>query len=152
MWPFHCDSGYIVWTRHVIEITDTVVTMIFLTKYVMFKTGSLNYVYRYHLYSYTCPINIYSRIQWFHSWWRCQMKAFSVWLGFCEGNPPVTGRFFTKASDAELWWFIWSAPEQTVEQTLETLVIWDAIAFIMTSLQYNVLRAKIKSHWSQRIP
>ena len=40
----------------------------------------------------------------------------------------------TKASDAELWYFLWSAPEQTVEQTINTPVIWDAIALIMTSL------------------
>ena len=40
----------------------------------------------------------------------------------------------TKASDAELWYFLWSAPEQTVKQTMETQVIWDAIALIMTSL------------------
>ena len=40
----------------------------------------------------------------------------------------------TKASDAELWWFLRYAPEQTVEQTTETLVISDAIALIMTSL------------------
>ena len=38
----------------------------------------------------------------------------------------------TKASDAELWCFLWSASEPTVEQTMETLVIWDAIALIMT--------------------
>ena len=36
----------------------------------------------------------------------------------------------TKASDTELW----SAPEQTVRQTIEALVIWDAIALIVTSL------------------
>ena len=30
----------------------------------------------------------------------------------------------TKASDAELWCFLWCAPEQTVEQTIETPVIW----------------------------
>ena len=40
----------------------------------------------------------------------------------------------TKASDAEFWCFLWPAPEQTVEQTIETPVIWDAIALIMTSL------------------
>ena len=40
----------------------------------------------------------------------------------------------TKASDAELWCFLWSVPEQTVEQTIETVVIWDTIAPIMTSL------------------
>ena len=40
----------------------------------------------------------------------------------------------TKASDAELWYFLWSAPEQTIEQIIETPVIWDEIALIMTSL------------------
>ena len=34
----------------------------------------------------------------------------------------------TKASDAELWCFLWSAREQTIEQTTRTRVIWDAIA------------------------
>ena len=40
----------------------------------------------------------------------------------------------TKAIDAELWCFLWSAPEQTAEQTNETPVIWDAIVLIITSL------------------
>ena len=40
----------------------------------------------------------------------------------------------TKASDADARRFLWSAPEETVEQTILGLVIWDAIAFIMTSL------------------
>ena len=44
----------------------------------------------------------------------------------------------TKASDAELWRFLWSVPEQTVEQTIKSPVIWDAIAFIMTSLWWGV--------------
>ena len=38
----------------------------------------------------------------------------------------------TKTNNAELWCFPWSAPEQTIEQTIETLVIRDAIAPIMT--------------------
>ena len=42
----------------------------------------------------------------------------------------------TKASDAELWYFLRSASEPTVEQTMETPVIWDAIALIMTSVQW----------------
>ena len=29
----------------------------------------------------------------------------------------------TKASDAEFWWFLWSASEQTVEQTIQTPAI-----------------------------
>ena len=40
----------------------------------------------------------------------------------------------TKDRDAELWCFLWSAPEPTDEQTMETSVIWDVIALIMTSL------------------
>ena len=66
-----------------------------------------------------------------YSWWRHQMETSPVLLAICEGNPPVT-----KASDAELWRFLWFAPEQTVEQTIETPVIWDAIA----SRSYSVWR------------
>ena len=40
----------------------------------------------------------------------------------------------TKVSDAELWCFLWSATEQTVEQTIQMPVIWDTTGFIMTSL------------------
>ena len=40
----------------------------------------------------------------------------------------------TKAHDEELWCFLWSAPEQTVDQTIETPMISDTIAYIMTSL------------------
>ena len=32
----------------------------------------------------------------------------------------------TKATDAELWCFLWCRPEQTSEQTIETPVFWDA--------------------------
>ena len=39
-----------------------------------------------------------------------------------------------KASDAEFWCFLWSAPEQTAEQSIETTVIWDAIVLIMMLL------------------
>ena len=31
-----------------------------------------------------------------------------------------------KASNTELWCFLWCAPEQTAEQTVQILVIWDA--------------------------
>ena len=54
---------------------------------------------------------------------------------------PLWGEFschpwihLTKACDAELWCFLFSAPEQTVEQTIEMLVIWVAIAPFMTPL------------------
>ena len=39
-----------------------------------------------------------------------------------------------KFSDAELWCFLWSTSDETVEKTIVRLVIWDAIAPIMTSL------------------
>ena len=40
----------------------------------------------------------------------------------------------TKANDMELWCFLWSAPEETVEWTIETPMVWDATVLIMTSL------------------
>ena len=60
---------------------------------------------------------------WYWTWWRHQMEAFSALLAFCAGNSPVTGEFPVcdrwipriKANDAELWCFLWSAPEWTVE-------------------------------------
>ena len=45
----------------------------------------------------------------------------------------------TKASDAVLWCFLWSASEKTVEKTVVRLVIWDAIVPIMTSLWWNCI-------------
>ena len=39
----------------------------------------------------------------------------------------------TKASDAKILCFLWSAPEWTVEQTIMRLVTWDVIMPIMTS-------------------
>ena len=39
----------------------------------------------------------------------------------------------TQASDTDIWCFLWSVPEQTVEQIIETPVIWDASALILTS-------------------
>ena len=43
----------------------------------------------------------------------------------------------TKASDAELWCFLWSAPEPTVEQTMETLVIWDADCDVIVMMRHG---------------
>ena len=50
----------------------------------------------------------------------------------------------TKASDAEFWWFLWSAPEQMVEQTIETPVIWNFIALIVMLLKCYKLHQKSK--------
>ena len=55
---------------------------------------------------------------------------------------PLCGEFIgqrqiplTKA--IELWCFLWSAPEQTVEQIIETSVIWDIIVLIMMLLPWS---------------
>ena len=53
---------------------------------------------------------------------------------FVMGNHQSPWIPLTKASDPDLWCILWSVPEQTVEQTIETPVIWDATAPIMTSL------------------
>ena len=59
----------------------------------------------------------------------------------CHVTGPLWGEFtghrwipLTKASDAELWCFPWSAPEQTVQQTIEMPVNWDTTTLIMKSL------------------
>ena len=54
-------------------------------------------------------------------------------MALCERNSTVTVEFPSQ-SDAELWYFLWSAPEQTIEQIIEKTVIWKAISLIMTSL------------------
>ena len=60
-------------------------------------------------------------------WWPVLMMTLS------NGNIfYVTGHLWGDSKGQ--WCFLWSAPEQTVEQTIETPVIWDAIALIMTSL------------------
>ena len=71
-----------------------------------------------HLPSYVTPFNI--NILKFG-------QAVSQWLS--HRWIPIT-----KASDAEVWNCLWSAPEQTVEQTIKTPVIWYAIVLIVTSL------------------
>ena len=63
------------------------------------------------------------------------METFSALLAILWGESTVERwNPLTKASDTELWCFLWSTPEQTVEQTIETPVIWDAMPAIVTSL------------------
>ena len=61
-------------------------------------------------------------------------KRFTRYWPFVRGiyRSPVDP--FTKASDAELWCFLWYAPEQSFEQTIETSVIWGTVLLIMTLL------------------
>ena len=51
-----------------------------------------------------------------YTWWSHQMETFSALLALCVANSPVTGEFPSqRASGAELWCFLWSAHEKTVE-------------------------------------
>ena len=63
-------------------------------------------------------------------------KHFPHYWPFVWGIPGHRWIPLIKASDAELWCFLWSAPEQTVELTIEMPVIWDAIVLIITSLHH----------------
>ena len=63
------------------------------------------------------------------------METFSMLLAPCEGNLTVTGDFpLQRPEMRSSEFFLWSAPEQMAEQTIETRVIWDSITLIMTSL------------------
>ena len=63
------------------------------------------------------------------SWWRHQMKRFPALLALCEGNPPMVSPHKGQWRGALM--FLWSAPEQTIKQTIETPVICDNIALIV---------------------
>ena len=51
--------------------------------------------------------------------WRHHMETFPASLAPCEGNPPVTGIPLTKASDVELWCFLWFSPENRLRKHSE---------------------------------
>ena len=66
------------------------------------------------------------------SWWRHQMETFSALMALCGGNPSViAGLPHKRAVTRSLWYFLWSAPQQRINQTVE---ICNSIALIMTSL------------------
>ena len=79
-------------------------------------------------------------------WWRHQLETFPRYWPFVRGIHRWIP--LTKASDAEVWCFLWSAPEQTVEQTIETPVIWDAIALIMP---LTVMAVIIPTFWLKKV-
>ena len=60
------------------------------------------------------------------------VETFSALLALCEGNSPVTGGFSSQRPVTQSFGVFSSAPEQTDEQIVETPVIWDAIALVMT--------------------
>ena len=68
------------------------------------------------------------------SWWRHSMETISIWLALCKGNSPVTGGFLSPGTgNAWLWYLLWYKPRHILEQTVELLVIGDAIMLSMMS-------------------
>ena len=63
------------------------------------------------------------------AWWPEQMESLSTLLAH---RSPVDSPHRGQSRSFDV--LFWSAPEQTVKQTIEALVAWDAIALIITSL------------------
>ena len=91
-----------------------------------------------------------------HHWWYCRFSSWQPahddvikWKDFPRYWPFVRWIHqwipLTKASDVELWWFLWSASEQTVEQTIKMQVIWDTIMLIMMSV--SPMMTKLALWW-----
>ena len=57
----------------------------------------------------------------------------------------------TKASDVDCWCFLCSAPEQTIEQTTETPVIWNPIALIIVR-RAGLLLSQQDFEWRWSVP
>ena len=66
------------------------------------------------------------------TWWRHQRETLSPLLAFVREihRSPVSSPNKGQWRD-ELWCFIWCMPEQKAEQTVQMLVIWDAMALIV---------------------
>ena len=61
-------------------------------------------------------------------------KHFPRYWPFVQGIHRWSDNSPHKASDVELWCFLWSVPKCPVKQTIMSLVIWDVIVPIMTPL------------------
>ena len=89
----------------------------------------------YYTYPYCVLVSSISKwcVLWHDTnpWWRHQMETFSALLALVRGHLWIPR---TKASDAELWCFRWSASEKNGWVNIRDARDWDAIALIMTSL------------------
>ena len=64
------------------------------------------------------------------------MEKFSALLALCAGNPPVTGEFPSQRQVTRIFdvFFDLRPNKRLSKQSGVRLVIWDAVALIMTSL------------------
>ena len=61
------------------------------------------------------------------------METFFALLAICAGNSLVPGGFPSQRPVTRSFDVFFDSPEQTAEETIETLVIWDGMALIVTS-------------------
>ena len=88
----------------------------------------------YHLVVHFCPVAAYPNFKSFSNMTSSNGNILCATGPLWGESPGHRWIPLTKSSDADLWCFLWSAPEQTVEQTIETPMIWDTIALTMVSL------------------
>ena len=110
-------------------LLDEVVRRVKHVSYVPIVSASL---YRCRPYGYHIRCCVIGGSDQCLPWWRHEMEIFPRYWPFVRGIHRWIPH--TKASDAVHWWFLWSASELTVGQTIARLVIWDTIKLIMTSL------------------
>ena len=69
------------------------------------------------------------------TWWRHQMETFSALLAICGGNSPVPGDFPAQRPVARNFDVFFDLRlNKRLSRQIVRLVIWDAIASIMTSV------------------
>ena len=71
-----------------------------------------------------------------------QMETFSALLAFRAVSSPVAGEFPAQRPVTRGFDVFFDLPETTDEQTMETPVIWDDIALIMTSLECRIFQSQ----------
>ena len=101
-------------------------------QYLIYDTSTLLFIYSDSTHVMSIPHVLYCIFTRFVA-----HDNYINWKHFSR-NRPLFGEFtghrwipLKKARDAELWCFTRSATEQIIEQTIETLVIWDASVIVM---------------------
>ena len=84
--------------------------------------------------------------------WHHGMEMIFALLALCEGNPSVTDGFPSqRASNAKLWCFLSCYyPEQSVEQTIQWPVEWDAMALIWHNCNVTSMETHL-GRWTCRV-
>ena len=75
------------------------------------------------------------------AWWGHDMETLSSSLALCEGNPLLTSGFLNKGPVMQSFdIFLYSQPQQSVEQTVKLLVIREAITLMWHHFNVSMMR------------